>query len=435
MIRNVVVTGCGALAPGAANALELWQRALEAKSLEQPIPESWQAFFSPRSEVWTPLSQAEHNILQEVLSPVERRQLDLSQQLAIAATHEALQSAGVDAELIDEKKNLYVLSKLDPIRSGVFVGTGIGGAVSLMQNHAAHLSSGFDSQGPLAGTSGRFNPFSVAMGMPNAIAGNLGIRFGLTGANQTSAGACAAGTIAIANAFEAISTGWIDFAIVCGSEYLGDPHGGIFRAFDAARVLGSSDKNPVNRPFTQGRSGFVFSEGASGVLILESAEHATRRGASALAEIVSVAQSFDAYNIMAPAPDGRGVHEMYSRLLDAAHIQAEEVDHINTHGTATLEGDATEAAVVRSVFPHGPSLTASKGIFGHSIGASGAIEAIITLFALRHQTAPPLGCTEDLIEQLNVCDTPRLLTMSHAVSNSFAFGGQNAAILFRCIDD
>ncbi len=346
-----------------------------------------------------------------------------------------------------------VAPAVDPDRVGVYLGTGLGGGVSFLQNHTHHLlqraravlKTYVAEKAPSAHRDElegildllshglRFNPFEVSMVMPNAAAAVLGIRYGLTGPNETYCVACASGTIAVGNAWRAVRAGRVDMAVTGGCEYFGDEHGHIFRSFDVAGTLvrDCTDPERANRPFDKKRSGFLFSQGGAAVLILEELGHALRRGATPIAEIVGFAQTFDAHSIMALAPSGEQIERMIRLALAEAGVQAEEVDYINAHGTGTQNNDAIEAEVIERVFGRRPLVNSTKSLLGHTIGASGAFEALVTALSLRDGTTHVCKNLEDPVRELNFVREvgPRALRVG--LTQSFAFGGHNAALVLR----
>ena len=225
--------------------------------------------------------------------------------------------------------------------------------------------------------------------MPNALSANLGIRFGFHGQNQTICLACTSGTTAVGVAARAIQRGELDIALTGGAEYLNDPHGSIFRGFDAARTLVQNCHYPkeANRPFDVGRSGFLFAEGGAGVLVLESFERAAKRGATIIAEIAGFAESFDAFSMMSISPGGEQIERMMDRVLADVNVQQSDINYINAHGTGTEVNDREEANAIRKKFGPDVLVNATKSLIGHTIGASGALETIVTALTLRDGTA------------------------------------------------
>jgi 3-oxoacyl-[acyl-carrier-protein] synthase II len=245
--------------------------------------------------------------------------------------------------------------------------------------------------------------------------------------------ACAAGTVAVGNGFEAVRDGRVAIAVTGGSEYLYDEHGHIFRGFDVAGTLVRNCENPAraNRPFDQERSGFLFSQGGAAVLVLEELEHARRRGAPIIAEVAGYAETFDAYSIMSLAPGGVQIERMLRAALANAGVDPNEVDYINAHGTGTENNDRTEAEVIERMFGGRPLVNATKSLLGHAIGASGAIEALVTALTLREGTTHICKNLESPIRDLNFVRKVPRADLNTGLSQSFAFGGHNAAVVLR----
>ena len=273
----------------------------------------------------------------------------------------------------------------------------------------------------------------VAMMMPNTVSSSLGIKFSLLGPNRLYASACAAGTVAIGQAFQSIRSGEVDFALAGGSEYLHDRYGGLFRGFDIAGTLISDCSCPeqANRPFDEARSGFLFSQGGSAVLVLEDFESARRRDAPILAEIIGYGESFDANNAMALSEDGAGISRMIEMALMDAGINQGDVDYINTHGTGTPVNDAVEASVIERMFDRDTLINSTKSLLGHTIGASGAMEAVVAALSIRDQTTHICHNLENPIADLNFVRIRGSLYIDTVLSQSFAFGGHIAGILLR----
>jgi 3-oxoacyl-[acyl-carrier-protein] synthase II len=364
-------------------------------------------------------------------------QLDASGMLTIAASSEAIRDAGIGTATADAKKNTFRLEGQDPDRCGVFMGTGVGGITSFVGNLANHVMS------PLAGVIAdpallppmppRFNPYAVPSMMPNAVSALLGIRWSLCGPNLTFSQACAAGTVAVGHAFRAIAAGSVDMAICGGAEYLGDPYGGIFRGFDIARTLAAenADAERANRPFDRDRTGFLFAEGGAAVLVCEEAEAARRRGARAYAEIVGYAENFDGYSIMSMDPSGARITEMVAAAVRDAGCVPGDVDYVNAHGTGTAVNDEIESSVIERLFGTTPLVAATKSLTGHCIGASGGIEAAVTALSLAHQTTHACRNLEHPIRDLRFAREAGPCRIATAITQSFAFGGHNAAVVMQ----
>jgi 3-oxoacyl-[acyl-carrier-protein] synthase II len=448
MKRRVVVTGLGVVSALGDDTETFWRSCRDGRSVVCAIPEHWRRFATFRSAIWSPLELSE---FPELFTRVERAQHDAVTLMTCAAASQALQGAGISAAVVNRRANTLALEGVDPQRFGAFVGTGVGGTHSFMVNHAYHVLARSREQleevrGALESAelqervdavlarmdhASRFNPFVVSMLMPNAPGAYLGIKFGLRGPNAACTQACASGTVALGQAYRAIAEGEADHALAGGSEYLDDPHGSIFQGFDVCRALVRDCEPPeaANRPFDAARSGFLFAQGGAAMLLLESAEHARARGAGVLADVVGYAESFDAHSMMHPEPEGRDIERMLRELLRGGGIAPRDVDYINAHGTGTQSNDACEAAVIERVFGTGVAINSTKSLLGHTIGASGALEAGVTVLSLRDQILhASLNLTHPIADLDFVTETqPRALR--YAVTQSFAFGGHNAALL------
>jgi 3-oxoacyl-[acyl-carrier-protein] synthase II len=439
--RRVVVTGIGVVTPLAIGVAEFWRRALAGESVCEPLPAHWSAYYRPHSTVWAPLPL--RDFAAQGISRIEAAQLDRSEQIAVVCAREALEAAGLVARVRDAKKGTFTLEGVDPAAAGVFMGTGIGGGTSLLTNLANHIATpllaGFPAQsaalGSLLRAPPRFNPFAVTMTMPNGPGAVVGIRFGLQGRTTTCAAACASGGVAIGHALRAVRSGEMHLALAGGVEYLADEHGGFFRAFDVVRTLACVDGDPTraNRPFDAGRSGFLFAEGGGAVLVVEELDHALRRGAPVIAELAGYGETFDAHSVMMIEPSGSQMERMIALALADAGVAPGEVDYVNAHGTGTLLNDETEVALLGRVFGDRPLVNSTKSLIGHTIGASGAIEAAVAALSIRDQATHPSANLERPIGALRYVRKPGPASIGCALSESFAFGGHNAAlVLKRC---
>ena len=451
--RKVVVTGLGTLNALGTNVCEFWANCLSGETSVSPIPEKWNRYAQYNSKYWSPLPDIDYT--DYGITKNEVRQSDPASLLAAVSVGEALENGGVESEIVDGKLNMCQLVDIDPYRSGVFIGTGQGGLhtamaneshqilaltkkrlASLLSNPELELNGAIaevldDMHHPL-----RANYFSVGMSMPNSTAANLGIKYALKGANETYAAACASGTIAIGKAFRAIRSGRLDFAICGGTDYLYDEYGAIFRGFDIPKALTTEEGPPdsVSRPFDEDRSGFLFSQGGAGLLVIEDLEHATRRNAAILVEITGYEETFDAYNIMMPEPDGSEIRTLLTRILDSSGVVADEIDYINAHGTGTAKNDPIEAQAFADVFGKKPCINSTKSLIGHTIGASGAIEAIVSVKSIGDQTVHVSKNLEKPIMDLNFATETRELPVRRALSLSYAFGGHNGGLLFSAFE-
>ncbi|MBN1686769.1 MAG: beta-ketoacyl-[acyl-carrier-protein] synthase family protein, partial [Spirochaetales bacterium] len=401
--RRVVVTGAGTINALGTSVDEFWSNCLAGKTVVRPIPEHWKLYSDFNSIYWSPLPDIDYKAFG--ITGNEIRQSDPVSLLAAIAAGEAVKKSGIESEITDGKLNIQKLKGIDPYRGGVFIGTGQGGLNSALENDSfqilarpkkqfSSLLRDIDGQShqsieevlnnlrhPM-----RANYFTVGMTMPNSSAANLGIKFSLKGANDTITAACSSGTIAVGKAYRAIREGSVDFALTGGAEYLYDEYGGIFRAFDLPKALATSTGAPdtVNRPFDEDRSGFLFAQGGAGILVLEEIDHARRRNAPILAEITGYDESFDAYNIMIPDPDGREIRTLIRKILEGAGVRPDQIDYINAHGTGTLRNDPIEALAIADVFGKKPVINSTKSLLGHTIGASGAIEAIVAVMSIQN---------------------------------------------------
>jgi len=276
----------------------------------------------------------------------------------------------------------------------------------------------------------------ASMYMPNTVAAALGIHFSLRGPNHTYCQACASGTVAIGEAFRAVRDGEVDAAVAGGSEYFYDHHGYLFLAFDVAGTLvrHCDDPDGANRPFDKRRSGFLFSQGASAILTLEPLEEAVERRAPVIAEVMGYAESFDAYNMMAMAPGGEQIEQMIRASIEDAGLAVDDIDYVNAHGTGTMSNDEIEADVLARIFGRKPLINATKSLIGHTIGASGAVEAAVLALSLHHQTTHPSRNLKEPIADLNFVTKAGDWPLAGGLSQSFAFGGHNAALVMNRFD-
>lgn len=454
MTRRVAVTGIGVVTSLGKSVEDFWENCLAGESKVEEIPHVWREFADYHSTLWSPLAL---DFSELNFSRVEVAQNDPVSLIAAHAARQALISSGFTLDVAGKRARTESVREISPARAGVYMGTGVGGAKSFLENHTyqtlarqkarlAGIREAMNDNAPerreleavmdqlVLGQ--RFNPFVVSMLMPNAVSALLGLKFSFKGPNLTYALACASGTVAIGKAFDAVRGGQIDLALAGASEYLDDRFGGIFLGFDTAGALVRQCSEPgrANRPFDENRSGFLFSQGAAAVLALEPLEFARARGATILAEIVGYAESFDAYSMMRIEPEAREIERMIHSALADADLAAEEIQYVNSHGTGTQANDLTEAQVIERVFGCGVLVNATKSMLGHSIGASGAIEAAVTVLSIHHQTTHACLNLDDPIAALNFVRKVEPQEISAAFSQSFAFGGHNAGLVFRKAD-
>ena len=450
MERRVVITGLGAITAIGQDVETFWSNCLEARTRVSRIPEPWFDYSDFNSHVWSPLPEIDFSKYE--ITRLEEKQLDKTSLIALACAFQALGSAGFSYAIADRKRNTYTVSGVNNERFGVSIGTGIGGLSSFASNFSYQvlerqkesLSKVIASWEGAEGLERlktirarmlcprRSNPFGVTMTMPNACSGNLGIKFKLLGSNNTFCAACASGTVAVGYAFKAVRSGELDLALAGGVEYLYDDYGAIFGGFDAVRALADNNENPekANRPFDKERSGFLFGEGGGAVLVIEDLEHARRRGARIYAEVLGYAETCDGYNIMMMENSGYSIARMIARALADAGISEKEVDYINSHGTGTVLNDETETRVIETVFGKEVLVNSTKSLIGHTLGASGAIEAVVTALSIYHKTTHPCKNLDNPMKDLNFVTKVAPYPIRKAISQSFGFGGHNAVLVF-----
>ena len=407
--RRVVITGMGMLSP-----------------LGNDVPSSWQGILAGRSGIGliehmdlsaysTRFGGSVKNFdVEQYLPAKEARKLDLFIQYGLAASFQAVRDSGL--EITDANRE----------RIGVAMGSGIGGLTNIENSCKALIE-----QGPR-----RISPFFVPGSIINMVSGFLSIHLGLQGPNYAIATACTTGTHCIGMAARNIAYGEADVMIAGGSEMAASGLG--IGGFAAARALSTRNEDPASasRPWDKDRDGFVLSDG-SGALVLEELEHAKARGARIYAEVIGFGMSADAFHMTSPPDDGAGAARCIRNAIVDARVDPAQVDYINAHGTSTPAGDKAEAAAIRTVFgdhAYDLSVSSTKSMVGHLLGAAGAVEAIFSVLAIRDQVAPP---TINLDEPGEGCDLdfvpheakPR--TIDIAVSNSFGFGGTNGSLVFR----
>lgn len=451
MKRRVVLTGAGVVSSIGIGVDEFWRHCLQGKAAVAPIPKRWLSYSDPHSRIWSPLPKYDPESFG--ITRIERLQLDPVSILAIGAAREAIERAGFGINPGEGRSRNFVLSGLDAARTGVYFGTGIGGAQTFLHSHAYHTQQRAcatlkaytekcnvpEDRGTLENVLAliapgpRYNPFVVPMLMPNAQSAAVGIKFSITGPNETCCVACASGTVAVGNAYRAVRDNHVDVAITGGSEYLYDEHGHIFRIFDVPGTLVRDyvDPETANRPFDEKRSGFLFGEGGAAVLVLEELEHAKRRGATIMAELIGYAETFDAHSMMSLAPGGIQIERMIRATLADADLEPQDVDYINAHGTGTKNNDEAETEVINRVFGKSVRINSTKSLLGHTIGASGAFEALVTALTLRDGKTHVCKNLDQPLLDLNFVRTIEPFDPRVALSQSFAFGGHNAAIVLR----
>ena len=410
--RREVITGLGAVTPFGVGVEKFWESLKAGKS---GISTSESIDIS--KHVVKISGEVKDFHPEEYMEPKAAKKMDRFIQFAMVAADEAIKDSKLDVE------------KEDPYRVGVIVSSAAGGFKTFEENHIRIIEKGPN----------KCSPFTVPMMIVNMPSGNISMKYGFKGLNKVVVSACATGSHSIGDAFRSIQYGDADVMVAGGSEATICDVG--VGAFSAARTLSKRNDEPqrASRPYDKDRDGFVMAEGA-GVLILEEYEHAKKRGAHIYAEIVGYGQTADAYDIVAPAPDGQGaIHSMQFALNDAG-MKPSEVQYINTHGTSTGLGDKAESHAVAEVFGDrktNPDLfvTSTKSMHGHMLGATGAAEAIACIKAINDNIVPPtinLDNQDEEVADLNYVPYKAVKAEVHAaLSNSFGFGGQNASLIFR----
>jgi 3-oxoacyl-[acyl-carrier-protein] synthase II len=450
--RSVVITGMGTLCPLGLSTEVFWQSCLAGKQSVSYIPEQWLEYADYSSRYWAPLPEIDFSKLG--ISRLDALRLDPISKLGLVAAAQALEDAGVTTRVIDRKHTLFELEGINPERSGVFMGTGIGGVNTTAVSHTAHLFPRYrqDIEKILDAAElssdvrqelqrllktmdypARYNPFAVSMIMNNSIGANIGIRYQCKGQNTTVSIACASSTAALGQAYAAIQSGSLDFTISGGAEFKYDRTGCVFRAYDVAGTLAHNFPSPLdaNRPFDKKRNGFLFSQGAAAVLILEEKQHAINRGANIIAEIGGYAETFDAHSIMRPDSEGIQIERMIRSVLDQAGIATKELDYINAHGTGTLANDEMECSIIKRIFGDRPVVNSTKSLVGHTIGASGALEAQVAALSIRDQCTHANVNLVDPISDIRLIKSKQYLEISSVLTHSFAFGGHNCALVLK----
>jgi 3-oxoacyl-[acyl-carrier-protein] synthase II len=410
--RRVVVTGMGMVTALGNDVDTTWDGLVAGRSGIATI-----TAFDPSRLAARIAGEVKDLDASHILDRKEIRRTDRYIQFGLVASRQAMDQAGLPERL----------EGIDAERTGVILGTGLGGVGTLVEGISTNALRGPD----------RISPFLIPMGIPNVGAGQVAISFGMTGPNFTTVSACATGGHAIGESFETIRRGDADVMIAGGSE------AGIYEplvgGFDSMRALSRRNDDPegASRPFDKGRDGFVPGEGA-GVVVLEELDHARERGATILAELLSYGATADASHITLPAPGGIGAVRAARRALDKAGISADEIDHVNAHATSTPEGDKAELQSIRTIFGRRAGkvpITANKSMLGHTLGAAGAIEAIVTVKSIRESCVPPTINLDDPDETAEGLDLVPSRARTHdirtAMSNSFGFGGQNTALILR----
>ena len=411
--RRVVITGVGLVSPLAIGTEETWKGLLEGRSGMAPITlfdaSRHSTHFAAEVKGFDPLNWVGRK---------DVKKMDRFIQFAVAASDMAVKAAELPTPVADAQ------------RTGVIIGSGIGGFTTIEKEHTALLSGG----------PRRISPFFIPAMIVNLAAGWVSIRTGAKGPNSAMATACTSGAHAIGDSFRLIQRGLSDAMIAGGSEAAVTQLG--VGGFSSMRALSTRNDEPerASRPFDRDRDGFVMGEGA-GILVLEELERARKRGAPIVCEVVGYGMSGDAYHITAPSADGDGATRVMRATLEDARVDPSEVDYVNVHGTSTPRGDAVETIAMKRVFgdqARKMALSSTKSMIGHLLGASGGVEAGLTALVLRDQAIPPTINLENPDPECDLDYVPndmRNAEVTYALSNSFGFGGTNGALLLKRIED
>ena len=415
-LKRVVVTGLGALTPLGNTAEESWENLKAGKSGAGPITHFDASQFKTQFAC-----EVKGFNSADFIDRKEARKMDLYTQYALAAAKMAIEDSGMDLETIDKNE------------IGVVLGVGIGG-IKTFEEEAGNYAINGPQLGP------KFNPFFIPKMIADIASGHISIQYGFRGPNYTTTSACASSSNAVADAFNLIRLGKANAMVTGGAE------AAIFASgvggFNAMKALSTRNEEPekASRPFSASRDGFVMGEGA-GILILEELEHAKARGAKIYAEMIGAGMSADAYHITATHPEGLGAKLVMERALKDAGIKPEDIDYINVHGTSTHVGDISEAKAIKEVFGDAAyklNISSTKSMTGHLLGAAGAVEAMISILAVKNDIVPPtINHADDdqdpeIDYNLNFTfNKAQQRTVRVALSNTFGFGGHNASVIFK----
>ncbi|MDX1795269.1 MAG: beta-ketoacyl-ACP synthase II [Hydrogenovibrio sp.] len=407
-MRRVVITGVGCVTPMGNNTEQSWQAVLAGTSGIDYLTS-----FDTEGFAVTFGGEIKGFDVTQVISAKDAKKMDPFIHYGLAAGTEALKDSGLE------------VTEENAFRIGTSIGSGIGGIGAIEKQHSILQKSG----------PRRVSPFFVPSAIINMVSGNFSIMHGLKGPNMAIGTACATGTHSIGDSFRMIQMGDADVMVAGGAEHAATPLG--VAGFAAAKALSTRNDDPkaASRPWDKDRDGFVLSDGA-GAVVLEEYEHAKARGAKIYCEVVGFGMSGDAYHMTKPAAGGEGGARAIQNAINNAKLNPEQVDYINAHGTSTPAGDVCEVGAVKTVFgQHAYDLTMSstKSVTGHALGAAGAMEAVFVAKAIEEQVLPPTmnlenpdeGCDLDF-----VAGEARQAKIQYAVSNSLGFGGTNATLVF-----
>ena len=418
-LKRVVVTGLGAVTPVGNNPEETWKNLLEGVSGAAPITH----FDASQFKTQFACEVKGFNV-NDYIDRKEARKMDRYAQLAMASAVQAVEDSKMDLESVDKN------------RIGVVYGVGIGG-IKTFEDEVGYYAT-HQENGP------KFNPFFIPKMISDIAAGQISIRYGFHGPNYATTSACASSTNALADAFNLIRLCKAD-AIVAGGAEAAICACGV-GGFNAMHALSTRNDDPehASRPFSASRDGFIMGEGA-GCLILEELEHAKARGAKIYAEMVGEGMSADAYHITASHPEGLGACLVMQNALKDAGMTPEDIDYINVHGTSTPVGDVSEVKAIQKLFgehAYKLNISSTKSMTGHLLGAAGAVEALVSVLAVKNDIIPPTINHEEDDKDENIdynlnftFNKAQKRTVRAALSNTFGFGGHNACVIFKKYDD
>jgi 3-oxoacyl-[acyl-carrier-protein] synthase II len=408
-LKRIVVTGIGILSPIGLSLADFWNSLMEGKSGAAPI-----TYFDTTDFATTFACELKNFKADEYIDRKSADRMDPFCQYGVISADQALKDSGLD------------LTSIDPTRIGVVHGSGIGGMTTYDQQFRQYLD-----RGPR-----RVSPFFIPMLIPDIAAGQISIRNGLMGPNYATASACATSLHAVMDAVMLIQMGMADYMVCGGSEA---PITAMSVAgFNSAKALSTRNDAPTkaSRPYDVDRDGFVMGEGA-GSLVLETYESAVKRGAKIYAEVVGMGASADAHHLTAPHPEGLGAVSAMTTALKIAGITPDKIDYVNTHGTSTPLGDLAEIKAVKKLFGEHASklsISSTKSMTGHLLGAAGVVESIACILALQNQVVPPTINLDNLDPEIDVDvtpNTPKERSIEYALNNGFGFGGHNGCLIFR----
>jgi 3-oxoacyl-[acyl-carrier-protein] synthase II len=411
--NDVVVTGLGATTPLGGDVASTWDGLISGRSGVARIKDDWAEQFDLPVRIAAQLAQEPT----ERIERVQARKMDRCEQVALIAALEAWADAGLPAEPVSRSST----AQIDPERLGVVVGTGIGGALTLLSQDDKLERFGMR----------KVSPLTIPMLMPNGPAAWVGLTFGARGGVHAPVSACASGAEALAMAWRMLRADEADVVIAGGAEACICPLP--LAGFAQMRAMSTRNDEPAeaSRPFDMARDGFVLGEGA-GIMVLEREGFARARGARVYGRLAGIGTSSDGHHITAPDPEGTGAARAIRFALRSAGIDPADVGHVNAHATATSVGDVAEASAIRASIGDHAVVTAPKSSLGHLLGAAGAVEAIATLLAIRDGVVPPTLNLDNIdpAVQLDVTTDVRKVELTAAVNDSFGFGGHNVALAF-----